>query len=160
MGGAVRQRGPDDPRLQAQRTQGVELVTGKHDDALRLVGHVDGVGRHPRRVVGGPGRGPGIRPGRLRCTLVVWPARVAQNARPGDLGGAGDHHADPLRPGGPDVQPPQMAAEIVAAAAAASVGRIPLSGTRPTLTSGRLTPAAAKGGAGEAKCSPAHYDSL
>ena len=90
-GGAVRQRGPDDPRLQAQRTQGVELVTGKHDDALRLVGHLDGVGRHPRRVVGGPGRRPGIRPGRLRCTRLVWPALVAQNARSGDLGGAGDH---------------------------------------------------------------------
>jgi hypothetical protein len=53
--------------------------------------------------------------------------------------------ADPLRPGGPDVQALQLAAEIAAAAAAASAGRKPLSSTRPTLTSGQLTPAAANG---------------
>jgi hypothetical protein len=68
--------------------------------------------------------------------------------------------ADPLRPDGADVQPLQLAAVIAAAAAAASVGRITLSSTRPTLTSGQLTPAAANGRAGEQKSSPAHYDSL
>ena len=40
-----------------------------------------------------------------------------------------DADGDPLRPGDPDVQPLHRAAEIAAAAAAASAGRIPLSST-------------------------------
>jgi hypothetical protein len=87
----VRQRGPDNPRLQAQRTQGVELVAGEHHDALRIVGDLGGVRLDPGRVVGGPGRRPGIRAGRFRCTRLVGPTLVAQHARPGDLGRTGDH---------------------------------------------------------------------
>jgi hypothetical protein len=68
--------------------------------------------------------------------------------------------ADPLRPGEPDVQPLHQATEIAAAAATAIAGRIPLSSTGPTLTSGQLTPTPVSGRRGPQNCSPAHYDSL
>jgi len=48
--------------------------------------------------------------------------------------------ADPLRPAGPDVQPPHTAAAVAAAAVAASARRAPLRSTGPTLTSGQVKP--------------------
>ena len=75
-GRAVRQRGRDDPRLQAQRAQRVELVAGEHHDALRVRAHL-GAARGvadlapvaaPRRAARGRGR-------RIRRACARCPAR-------------------------------------------------------------------------------------
>ncbi len=87
---AVRQRRRNDPRLQAQRAQGVELITGEHHNALRILRHLGCVGLDTGRVVGASRRWPGIWSRRFGCTRLVRPSLVAQYTCAGDLGGAGD----------------------------------------------------------------------
>ena len=83
---SVGQRRGDDARLQTQRAQGVELVSGQHHDALRVgvdLGAARGV---PDLAPLGPlveRRGVG----RAR---LVGSALVAKHAGARDLGGAGD----------------------------------------------------------------------
>ena len=85
--GAVGQCGGDDAGLQAQRAQRVELVTGQHDDPLRLCRHIGlsrGMAHRPCRTV------VRISGQRVGCAGLVWPALIAQNTGPGDPRGAGD----------------------------------------------------------------------
>ena len=71
-----------------------------------------------------------------------------------------DADGAPLPPDDPEVQPVHTATEIAVAAAAANAGRIPLSSTGPTLTSGQLKPTPPARDGSRQKCSPSYYDSL
>ena len=82
----VRQRGADDPGLQAQRAQCVELVTGQHHDPHGVANHgrlADGMANRAGRI-----RVEARRPGGAR---LVGSTLISQHAGGGDLGGAGDH---------------------------------------------------------------------
>ncbi len=85
-GRAVRQRGGDDARLQAQRAECVELVSREHHDALRVVAHQGGA----RRVTDLALRRAGVHRHRLGRARLVGPALIAEHAGACDLGGAGD----------------------------------------------------------------------
>ena len=125
--GAVRERGPDDARLQTQCAQRVELVAREHDDALRVVGHLRSVGLDARGVVGDSRRCGGIQAGRFGChdssgrrwlpstpAPAIWVVLVIT-----DVDGA----PPPL--GDPEVQPLHAALTITAVIALLSAGPIP-----------------------------------
>ncbi len=85
-GRAIRQRGGDDARLQAQRAECVELVSREHHDALRVVAHQGGARGVTDLALGRAG----VHRHRLGCARLVGPALIAEHPGACDLGGAGD----------------------------------------------------------------------
>ena len=152
--GPVRQCRADHPRLQAQRTQRVELIAGERHDALRVGGNLHESGSTPAALWAGRLRGPD-RPRGVPSARIVRAAIVSEHSGARDLGGGGDHRCrarDACAGATGRVTTAAAAArKPTLAAAAARAGRIPLSGTGPTSTSrpGEATAASARAAAGQ-----------
>ena len=88
---SVGRRRGDDPGLQAQGTQRIELVAGEHHDALRISGYLGQVRGDARGVARRAGRRPRIGRGRVPCARLVGLAVIAQHPGARNLGGWRDH---------------------------------------------------------------------